>query len=159
MNSCRSWLTSRGCTFCIISIAFCSPSLAGRAIPPIRKEISKHCVGSSNPTDVAQAQVEAYNRHDIRAFVDCYADTAAITDPTGTFPTIRGTTALTKHYSFLTKMPAEYGVEIIKRISNGSVVIDLERKHGLRKGQSAGPDSLVVYEIQGGKIVNVWFPP
>lgn len=66
--------------------------------------------------------------------------------------------ALKKMYAWLAKAPPGFRVEIIERIVNGLIVVDLERTHGLPDGK-ANPDFLAIYEVRDGKIINVWFPP
>ncbi|KRE92475.1 hypothetical protein ASG87_00735 [Frateuria sp. Soil773] len=113
---------------------------------------------SSRPDQVVQAQVAAYNAHDIEAFAACYADDVSIVDLSGKRPEVKGQAALRKAFAFLDKAPRDFGVDIVKRVVNGPVVIDLEHPHGLPPGKHA-PDSLAVYEVRNGKIARLWFPP
>lgn len=113
---------------------------------------------TSTPAEVVQAQVDAYNAHDLEAFAACYADDAQVIDLSGKRPDVTGQAALKKAFAFLDRVPREFGVDIVKRVVNGSVVIDLEHLHGLPEGKSR-PDSFAVYEVRGGKIARLWFPP
>lgn len=112
----------------------------------------------SGPAEVVQAQVDAYNAHDVQAFAACYADDADVVDLSGKRPEVKGQAALKQAFAFLGKVPGDFGVDIVKRVVNGPVVIDLEHLHGLPPGKQM-PDSLAVYEVRNGKIARLWFPP
>lgn len=116
------------------------------------------CGSSGDPAQVVQAQVDAYNAHDIDAFASCYADTVTVTDLSGKRATITGIPALKHTFAFLAKMPKDFHVEILQRVVTGPTVVDKERVHGLPadKGQ---PVAMAAYEVRAGKIVNVWFLP
>ncbi len=116
------------------------------------------CSDSVNPEDVVQAQLLAYNAHDIRAFLACYAENATIHDLSRQQPVLQGRAAIEAAYAFLTQSPEEFGVEIIDRIVSGSVVVDTEHIVGLPTDQKI-PDAVAVYEVLYGRIQNVWFPP
>ncbi|GLQ48486.1 hypothetical protein GCM10007862_35370 [Dyella lipolytica] len=113
---------------------------------------------SADPIQIVQAQVDAYNAHDIDAFAACYADNVTISDLSGKRPTITGMSALKKAYAFLAREPKDFRVAIIQRAASGPTVVDHERVIGLPadKGQ---PEAIAVYEVRDGKIQNVWFPP
>jgi hypothetical protein len=116
------------------------------------------CGKTSAPEDVVQAQVDAYNAHDIEAFARCYADDVTIHDLSGRDPPVKGIPELKKDYEWLAKAPPGFRVEIVKRITSGNIVIDLERIHGLPKEKGI-PEATAVFEVRNGKIKNVWFPP
>jgi len=118
----------------------------------------RRCAASDEPREVVQAQVEAYNDHDLDGFLSCYADDAAIYDLAGEQPAIRGQSDIRKTYAFLDHMPEGAGVEIIDRIISDSIVVDMERFVGAPEGVVM-PDAVAVYEVRNGKIQNVWFPP
>ncbi|MBD8900154.1 nuclear transport factor 2 family protein [Rhodanobacter sp. DHG33] len=117
------------------------------------------CANKSNdPAEVVQAQVDAYNAHDVAAFASCYADNVTVTDLSGKRPVIAGVEALKHGYAFLATVPKEFHVAIVQRVVNGPIVVDQERVMGLPadKGQ---PEAIAVYEVRDGKIQHVWFPP
>lgn len=114
---------------------------------------------SSRPEEVVQAQVVAYNAHDAAAFAACYTDDARLVGLSGKRPPVTGKAAIKQAYAaLLAKEPEAFGVDILKRTVSGSIVVDLERVHGMAAGKQL-PDSFAVYEVHGGKITNVWFPP
>lgn len=116
------------------------------------------CTVLEDPSDVVQAQVDAYNDHDLDRFLACYANDAAIYDLSGRQPVIRGPIAMRESYAFLQDMPDGAGVDIIDRVVSGAVVVDKESFVGMPEGVAI-PDALAVYEVRNGKIQNVWFPP
>ena len=107
---------------------------------------------------IVQGQVEAYNDHDIEKFASFYGDEISIYDLSGDKPATKGIIALKKAYAWLATAPPGYRVEIIERIVNGSIVVDLERVYGLPDGKGH-PEFFAIYEVREGKIINVWFPP
>jgi putative hydrolase of HD superfamily len=114
---------------------------------------------SSRPEEIVQAQVDAYNAHDARAFADCYADDARLAGLSGKSPPVEGKAAIRQAYTALfAREPKTFGVEVLKRSVSGAIVVDLERTHGLPPGKQL-PDSFAVYEVRDDRIANVWFPP
>ena len=71
------------------------------------------CKGASTPEAVVQAQVEAYNSHDVGGFADRYAEQAAILDLSGKRPDLDGRDKIRDHYKFLKEGPAGYGADIV----------------------------------------------
>ncbi|MBE1160926.1 nuclear transport factor 2 family protein [Dyella acidiphila] len=120
--------------------------------------LAQGCGKASDPVQVVQAQVEAYNAHDIDAFAACYADDVSIVDLSGKHPPIQGIAALKTTYAFLAKVPKAYRVAIVQRSVSGPVVVDHERVLGLPAGKGQ-PEAFAVYEVRQGKIQRVWFPP
>jgi hypothetical protein len=120
--------------------------------------LAQTCGHTQDPVQIVQAQVDAYNAHDLDAFAACYADDATVTDLSGKRPVIHGSATLKTTYSFLSKAPKAFHVDIVQRSSSGPIVVDHERLIGLppEKGQ---PEAFAVYEVRNGKIQNVWFPP
>ena len=110
---------------------------------------------SSDPTEVVDAQFAAYNAHDLDSFAACYVDDVSMIDIAGKHPPIKGMAELKKAFAYLSRKPHGDGVEIVKRIVNGPLVVDQERPLGMKEK----PDLIAVYEVRNGKIQNVWFPP
>ena len=116
------------------------------------------CGDTEHPTDVVQAQVDAYNAHDLDRFLACYAEDATIYDLSEERPVVRGRSAMREAYSFLESVPDGFRVEITDRLVSNAIVVDTERFFGLPEGIEV-PDAVAVYEVRNGKIQNVWFPP
>ena len=120
------------------------------------------CGNSSDPADVVQAQVEAYNKHDVDAFLACYADDATIVMLDSKDSPTQGKEALRKKYAFLGKIPpagAGFGVDVVMKTITGPTVANVEHTRGLPPNAHPVPDTLVIYEVRSGKILNVWFAP
>jgi hypothetical protein len=120
------------------------------------------CGTSSDPAAVVQAQVDAYNKHDVEAFLSCYADNATVYWLDGHKAPAKGAKALHDEFAFLAKIPpagAGFGVDIVTKTITGPTVANVEHMRGLPPGAPAVPDTLVVYEVREGKIVNAWFAP
>ena len=116
------------------------------------------CGDTAHPIDVVQAQVDAYNAHDLDRFLACYAEDAMIYDLSEERPVVHGHSAMREAYSFLEGVPEGFRVEIIDRLVSNALVVDTERFVGLPEGMEL-PDAVAVYEVRNGKIQNVWFPP
>lgn len=116
------------------------------------------CGDTARPIDVVQAQVDAYNAHDLDQFLACYADDAALYDLSGKQPVVHGRSAMREIYSFLERVPDGFQVDIIDRLVSDAIIVDTERFVGLPEGVQ-WPNAVVVYEVRNGKIQNVWFPP
>ena len=116
------------------------------------------CTDSTDPETVVQAQLDAYNAHDVDRFVECYSDDVSVTDLTGARPPIQGKAQLREAYGFLEQVPDEFRAVADNRMVNGPIVVDHERVVGRGEGL---PDLKVfaIYEVRDGKITRVWFPP
>ncbi len=109
-----------------------------------------------------QAQVEAYNKHDVEAFLSCYADNATVYWLDGKKASVQGTEGLRKEYAFLGRIPAAgagFGVDVVTQAITGPTVANVEHTRGLPPNAPPRPDTLVIYEVRDGKILNVWFAP
>lgn len=116
------------------------------------------CTESTIPKTVVQAQIDAYNAHDVDLFVSCFSEDVEVIQLDGSRPTIKGRKMLKKEYSFLKRKPKEFKVEVISTSVVGPVVVLHERLHGRANGQFP-LDLLAAYEVRKGKITKLWFPP
>lgn len=116
------------------------------------------CTESKDPATVVQAQLDAYNAHDVDLFASCYSSDIQVKDLRKNGLDLAGKEDLVKTYQFLKSVPEEYKVILEQRMVNGPIVIDYERLTGLGEKEE---DRLVfaIYEVRDGKIKNVWFPP
>ena len=90
-------------------------------------------------------QVDAYNAHDLTAFLDCYAPDTVIEDATGGI-VMQGRDAIAAAYGELFRNSPNLHVEIATRIRVGDYVIDEE----VVTGRRGSPDALrvaVVYHV------------
>lgn len=105
------------------------------------------------PADLAQAQLDAYNAHDLERFVACYHPDVEVYDfPAGT-ERLRGHEALRTTYGPLFENEA-LKAEVVHRIVHGAVVIDHEHVTGLRDDAVA---AVAMYETEQDTIRRVWF--
>jgi hypothetical protein len=103
---------------------------------------------------IVQAQLEAYNAHDIDAFVATYADDAQIFEHPATL-LADGSAQIRERYAARFKEP-NLRAEIVKRIVMGNRVIDHER---VARTFPEGPglsEAVAIYEVQNGRIAKVW---
>ena len=114
------------------------------AVPPV----------APSPEALIQRQVEAYNAHDLNAFVACYGEAIEFRTMDGNVGPEKGLVALRKGYGDLFKRYPTLKVKILNRICQGAFVIDQEQAEGM------GPTPITVtaiYETAQGKIIRVWF--
>ena len=106
----------------------------------------------TGPEKVVQDQVEAYNRHDIEAFLKTYAPEIKLY----TFPdkeTATGLESLRTTYGKLFADEPTLKVKIARRIVQGEYVIDQEEVSMGRREFKA----VAIYRVKGDKITEVRF--
>ena len=109
-----------------------------------------------SPVDVVQRQLEAYNRRDIAAFCEVFADDAEIFDLGASAPTTSGKDAIRARYRELFERSPTLHSNVLNRTALGRVVVDLEHVTG-RNGSSDVFAVLAIYEVEAGKIRRVHF--
>ena len=108
----------------------------------------------TSPTEPVEAQLLAYNRHDLNAFVACYAEDVVAQDLSGG-PDIIGRTALREIYRRLFASNPEIQAQALHRAVTGNFVTDHERIVGRASG--ADGDAVVVFHVHEGLIDRIWF--
>ena len=110
---------------------------------------------AETPEAVVQRQLEAYNAHDIEAFVATYADDVQLFElPDKVL--MRGSAELRERYAERFR-DTRLHADIVNRIALGDTVIDHER---VRLTFPQGPgtvEAIAIYQVRDGKIINVWF--
>ena len=110
---------------------------------------------SNSPESIVQRQVDAYNAHDIDAFVATYADDAELyMHPAELIA--KGLAQIRERYTkrFQDAKPHAF---IPKRIVLGRTVIDQEEITALSPdGQRGTMRAVVIYEVKQDKIVRAW---
>ena len=104
------------------------------------------------PTILAQQQLNAFNAHDLEAFLEPYAEDVEIY----TFPStleMKGKVEMRKNYQFVTQLPKLY-CNLINRIVQDNMVIDQEEVFGFGEKPVYG---IAIYIIEKGKIKKVYF--
>lgn len=117
---------------------------------------------SSAAETLAQRQLDAYNGHDLEAFVACYAPSVEVrTFPGAGPPDFAGHEALRARYGPMFEQGTIHA-ELLNRITIGATAIDHERVTGLvKEGQEEGEERVVfavaIYEVADDLIQKVWF--
>jgi hypothetical protein len=105
------------------------------------------------PTELAQRQLDAYNSHDLEAFVACYHPEVEVRDfPSGEL-SFQGHAAMRQRYGPVFERGTIHA-ELVGRICQGVVAIDQEHVTGLA---DEPVDAVAMYEIEGELIRRVWF--
>jgi len=107
-----------------------------------------------SPTELAQAQLDAYNVQDLDAHCACFADDVIVGDLNGDV-TIRGMEAYRAKYTQVFSDFPKNRAELANRICVGDTVIDHERVY--RDGVTEAFQVIAIYTIAGGKIARVDF--
>lgn len=104
---------------------------------------------------IVQRQVDAYNRRDLDAFLACYSDDAKLWVAPGVL-TESGRDALRARYRKRFDGAPSLRATIVQRMVLGRFVVDHERVTGVPEGTL---ETIVTYEVAGGRIVAAWFVP
>ncbi|MFE2721510.1 nuclear transport factor 2 family protein [Kitasatospora sp. NPDC059327] len=105
----------------------------------------------TEPRDVVERQLAAYNSHDIDAFVATYAEDVRVQRADGGL--LRGRTALRERYAGQFA-EGRCRAEIVGRLTEGDWVVDREIAHGLADEPVR---VLVAYRVRDGLIDRVDF--
>lgn len=104
-----------------------------------------------SPKILVQQQLNAYNAHNLEAFLQPYAEDVEIYKLPATLET-KGKDAMRKNYEFIEKVPNLH-CRIVNRIVEGNIVVDHEEvKFGNRTIRA-----VAIYEVENGKIKRVYF--
>ena len=106
------------------------------------------------PEALVQAQLDAYNAHDLQAFVACYSDDILVYRPPVAQPALAGKAAFADFYATQRFNLPGLHAQVLNRMVLGNKVIDHERISGLG---DAPLEAAAVYEITCGLISTVWF--
>ena len=107
-----------------------------------------------SPTDVVQRQLDAYNAHDLAAFLATYSETADLTRIGKAEAPLTGKGAISDLYASRVFNVQGHRAELVGRLVLGNKVVDHERVFGL----SSEPfEALAVYEVKEELIQRVWF--
>ncbi|MCH1929741.1 nuclear transport factor 2 family protein [Shewanella sp. A25] len=102
---------------------------------------------------LVQAQLEAYNNHDLAAFIPLFSDDVCIYRPPATEPVIRGKQAFSEFYRNERFNLPNLHAKIMNRMVVGNKVVDHERITGLKDEPF---EVMVVFEVKDGLIQNMW---
>lgn len=109
---------------------------------------------ADKPEDLAQRQLNAYNAHDIEAFLEPYADDIELYDLPNKLIS-KGKDAMRQDYGkIFTNAPALH-CELVNRMVVGNTVVDHERVTVV--ADKAPTEAVAIYKIENGKIKKVYF--
>lgn len=107
-----------------------------------------------SPEEVVQCQLDAYNAHDLVAFLATYSESAELTRIASADPPIRGKRAISELYGAKVFNVPGHRAELLGRMAFGNKVVDHERVFGLRPEPF---EAVAVYEVNNERIDRVWF--
>jgi hypothetical protein len=110
-------------------------------------------VSAAGPEQVVDRQLDAFNRHDLEAFLAAYAPGAVLYDHPDKVRQ-SGAAEIRKTYGALFGSNPMLQVTVSSRILQGPFVVD----HETVTGVAGAPPStqIVVYEVWDGKITRLW---
>jgi hypothetical protein len=109
---------------------------------------------AQSPIEVVQAQLDAYNAHDIDAFAALFAEKAEVYMNLGdTVPAMLGREAVHKSYGAMFATNPNNKSTLLGRMVQGNFVFD----HELITGRSGPLQLMAIYEVEQGMIVRCWF--
>ena len=108
----------------------------------------------NEPLMLVQQQLNAYNAHDLEAFLAPYANDVEIYSSSGKLM-MKGKEQMRKEYKFITQMPDLY-CRLVNRISCGNTVIDHEEIWTSKQPVKL-QYGVAIYVIEKGKISRVYF--
>jgi hypothetical protein len=109
----------------------------------------------SEASRLAQAQLDAYNAHDIDAFVSCYHPQVQIYDLHSGALTMQGHAAMRERYGKMFQTKPELHATLVNRIVVNNTAVDHERVVGLVDGTLV--EVIATYQVEDGVILRVWF--
>jgi hypothetical protein len=107
----------------------------------------------SEVAKVVQRQLDAYNAHDLQAFVATYSDDVLVYKVPATSPAISGKQKLSEFYRDSRFNLPNLHAELLHRSVVGNKVIDHERIVGLR---NEPVDAVAAYVVSDGLIQSIW---
>ena len=109
----------------------------------------------TNPETVVQRQLEAYNAHDIPAYIATFSADAELFGLPGTAPVLSGRSAVRTYYADRFAQNPQLRGEVTERMVFGNIVIYRELLHGL---SDLEPVELVaIYQVEDNLIRRIWF--
>lgn len=108
---------------------------------------------SQTPREVVQKQLDAYNNHDIDAFMSVFSDNIELWTLGDSIPSVKGFKSTKKIYADLFKRSQNLNSEVLNRTIIGNKVIDYEKISGRSgRGKEEVLYLIMIYEVRDGKI-------
>ena len=108
--------------------------------------------------ELAQRQLDAYNRADLDAFCACYAPNVLVLDESGDV-SLRGREAMRERYGALFGRFRDVRADLVDRVACGPHAVDHERWSRVDRGSGAesSGEILARYTLRDGLIAVVQF--
>ena len=123
------------------------------APPPASAPAASAAVSAAGPEQVVDRHLDAFNRHDLEAFLATYAPGAILYDHPDKVRQ-SGAVEIRKTYGALFGSNPMLQVTVSSRILQGPFVVDHETVTGIA-GSPPGTQ-IVIYEVWDGKITRLW---
>lgn len=108
---------------------------------------------TNSPGDLAQRQLDAYNAHDLDAFVACYAEGVRVLDLPSHDEVLRGREALRARFGPYFEDARPHAIVTHRKVV-GTMVVDEEV---VTRNGDEHLTAIAIYEVTGGLIQTVWF--
>ncbi|MES2128299.1 MAG: nuclear transport factor 2 family protein [Pseudomonadota bacterium] len=131
---------------------------AGRTV--VKFGLALACFSAALPSmaadvqGVVQQQLNAYNAHDIGAFMASYAPDAEVLEFPAK-PLMKGAAQIQEFYATKRFNDPRLHATVDKRIVMGNVVIDYEQIVNTQPGGPGRTEAIAIYEVNDGKISKV----
>jgi hypothetical protein len=112
-----------------------------------------HPAPHSDAATIVQRQLDAYNAHDLQAFVATYSEDVTVYRVPGTSPALAGKQALSDFYRDNRFNLPRLHADLVHRSVIGDKIIDQERITGLHDEPL---EAVAVYVVNNGLIQSVW---
>lgn len=106
------------------------------------------------PVEMAQGQLDAYNKQDLNAFVEWYSEDVEVYEFPSNTLRMKGHAAFREAYAKRFKTPGLHA-KVTQRMELGNFVIDYEEVSGIEIDKKSYV--IAMYEISNQKISKVWF--
>lgn len=131
-------------------------STSRAVVPSSQEPVAPPDPLAAEAAKVVDRQNEAYNRHDIEAFLATYADSVAVQTLGDTVPVLGKARLRESTAAWFAEAPATQ-TEVVERMVLGPFVVDRQRVTGA--GSAHPLDAIGIYEVREGLIRRVWSIP
>ncbi|OCA90452.1 steroid delta-isomerase [Bacillus sp. FJAT-27225] len=109
----------------------------------------------ARPEELAQKQLDAYNKQDLDAFVAVYSKDVVVRDFPSNQISLSGIEDFKERYAKLFEGNPNQHAELKSRTVKGNIVIDHEFVTGRANGENV--EAIAIYEVNEEEILKVWF--
>jgi len=109
---------------------------------------------AKTPEQLAQEQLDAYNSHDIEAFLNAYSEDCEIYNQSTGEIMMKGHDAMRERYGKMFNERPKLYADLIKRMTLGNFAIDQEE---VTISDTEHSQAIAIYEVKDNLIRKVWF--